>query len=428
MLDLNKIYCGDSRELLAQLDDESVDCMITSPPYWGLRDYGLEPLIWDAVDGCEHEWGDTLPPSGQSNWHTFKREHHNPGCHKTTIGAPMKKTNLNQNKGHGNFCTLCGAWRGSLGLEPTFQLYIQHLMQIFDEVWRVLKPTGTCWVNMGDGYIGGKGQSGAADPDKQQLRADKGESINKSYHQGDGGQGKTSPSDRKQIGAKVKSLAQIPSRFAIGMTDAGWILRNEIIWYKRNCMPSSAKDRFTVDFEKVFFFTKNKKYWFEQQREGSNHYKTVAKVGQKRFGGNTAPGGDTIREDRIIETQGRNKRCVWKIDPLSVMREIIDSDETTEVKALAIQEMLSDIAEKGTLWDITTQPFKEAHFAVFPEKLVEPMILAGCPPKGTVLDIFGGAGTVGISAIKHDRNFILFELNPEYIEIANKRIEQERCK
>ena len=186
MLEINHIYCGDCLELMKDIPDGSVDCCITSPPYWGLRDYGLEPVTW--TDGTTH----------------------------------------------------------SLGLEPDFRLYIAHLIQIFDEVKRVLKPTGTCWVNLGDSYSG----SGSPGGD---------------FRNGKGGDTYLRPYNRK--GLPAKSLCQIPSRFSIAMSDAGWILRNEIVWWKRNCMPSSAKDRFTVDFEKVFFFTKQGRYWFEQQKD-----------------------------------------------------------------------------------------------------------------------------------------------------------------
>ncbi len=395
------IIQGDAREIMGLIPDESIHCVITSPPYWGLRDYGLEPVVWDSIEGCEHVWGDTMPPSGQSGWHTFKREYHNPGCHKTTIGAPMKKTNLNQNKGHGNFCSLCSAWRGSLGLEPTFQLYIQHLIQVFDEVKKVLRPDGTCWVNLGDSYSG-SGKGTGSDHGKAVFTD---ENIPKS----------------NWSGVKPKSLCQIPSRFAIAMTDAGWILRNEIIWYKRNCMPSSAKDRFTVDWESVFFMVKSKKYWFEQQFEDwvqRPHDIERAKDKSLRYAGKHNDGYDLAnsRSDHLNRhatgqpigdpEKGRNKRCVWK---------------PTKEDYLKWCEQWYD-GNFGNVWDITTKPFKGAHFAVFPEDLVEPMLSAGCPVGGTVLDPFAGAGTVGLVAGKQGKDFIGIELNSEYCQMAEERI------
>lgn len=250
-------------------------------------------------------------------------------------------------------------------------MYISHLIQIFDEVKRVLKPEGTCWVVIGDTYVSNPGDrakvggfQGKANKDR--IKAESSMSLNK-----------------HKTGLPPKSLCQIPSRFAIAMTDAGWVLRNEIIWHKRNCMPSSASDRFTVDFEKIYFFSKQQKYWFEQQLEPH-----TAPLGQPRA---FAKKGNNDRNDTgrvydpAVDTNslGRNKRCVW---------------------------------------DIPTKPFSEAHFAVFPEDLVLTPLLAGCPEGGIVLDPFSGAGTVAVVAKKNNRNYIGFELNPEYIVMAEKRL------
>ena len=283
MLEVNKIYNGDCRELLKKLDDESIDCVISSPPYWSLRDYGIPAVKWD--DG----------------------------------------------------------WEGTLGLEPTFEMYIKHLADIYDDVKRVLKKSGTCWVNLGDTYSAGGG-SGSK------------EYFEKGHKQF----GKNDPEGKYQAPKKVKGiqpkcLLMIPQRFAIEMIDRGWILRNVIIWHKPSCMPESAKDRFTRDFEYVYFFVKNKKYWFERQREPmassskkrikySYKNKRVYDLSVHKERGN--PNQDQIREGRKEMHQtcdiekGRNKRTVWSINP------------------------------KGT---------KEAHFATFPPDLIEPMIKAGCP-------------------------------------------------
>lgn len=311
-MEVNKILQGDSLEVLKTLDDESVDMCITSPPYWALRDYGVE---------------------------------------------------------------------GQLGLEPTFQEYINRLCDIFDEVKRVLKKEGTCWVNMGDTYA----SSGS------QRFDDKPMGKNPMVQ----GRGRTND-------VQSKSLIQIPSRFAIEMTNRGWILRNEIIWYKPNCMPSSADDRFTVDFEKIFFFTKNKKYYFETQYEKSltNENRPDGIVRdriydydskQKIITGRTAKGGDGSGElgsgVRFGDSSlGRNKRCIWKIN---------------------------------------TKPYSEAHFATYPEELIETPIKAGCPKGGVVLDIFMGSGTTAKVARYLGRNYLGIELNAEYIKLAEKRLAQQ---
>ena len=291
------IIQGNSLEVMKQFPDESVDMVMTSPPYWALRDYGVE---------------------------------------------------------------------GQLGLEPTFQEYINKLCDIFDEVKRVLKKEGTCWVNMGDSYLGGGAKTGEG---SLQLR---------------GGAWKDNPklaTLKNNQTIPSKCLAQIPSRFAIEMCNRGWILRNEIIWHKPNCMPSSVKDRFTVDFEKIFFFTRSKKYWFETQYEPheSKPHKYNGKKIQKAAGNSRAESDGK----EFYNPQGRNKRCVWRI---------------------------------------TTKPYKEAHFATYPEDLCITPIKAGCPIGGIVLDPFFGAGTTGLVARKLNRDFIGIELNPEYIKIAEARI------
>jgi len=318
---IDQIICDNNLDVLKTFPSESINCCITSPPYWALRDYGVE---------------------------------------------------------------------GQLGLESTFHEYLDRLIAIFDEVKRVLRKDGTCWVVLGDTYSG----SGCGTND---YRAEKSKSI----------QGKGKNRNLYKTGGiaqkitnvvQAKSLLQIPSRFAIMMTDHGWILRNEIIWYKPNAMPSSVKDRFTVDFEKVFFFVKEKKYWFEQQFEPyltqekrpdgivrQRTYGYKGKYSSKEEMRKWQKNEDSIHGNNAYSPQGRNKRCVWQIP---------------------------------------TKPFKEAHFAVFPPTLVEPMIQAGCPENGIVLDPFMGSGTVAEVALKLNRRFVGIELNPEYIKIAKKRIRE----
>ena len=299
----NTVHHGDCLTVLKTFPDEFIDCCVTSPPYWALRDYGCD---------------------------------------------------------------------GQLGLEPTFQEYIDKLCNIFDEVKRVLKKEGTCWVNIGDTYNGNK----------------EGKTDNKVC---DYLKNTTTNLHKKKGDLPDKCLCQIPSRFAIEMTNRGWILRNEIIWYKPNAMPSSVKDRFTVDFEKVFFFVKNKKYWFEQQLEKSIWFekdKRAITGGITKSGKSITSEGNQyqINKSGSFRKDGnRNKRCVWQIP---------------------------------------TKPFKEAHFAVFPPTLVEPMIQAGCPENGIVLDPFMGSGTVAEVALKLNRHFIGIELSPEYCEMAKKRIKE----
>jgi len=268
--------------------------------------------------------------------------------------------------------------KGQLGLEPTFQEYITKLCDIFDEVKRVLKREGTCWVNMGDTYGGsGAGTTKNADTSKYIENS-------KQVYVLPNGTARASK-------MPSKCLLQIPNRFAIEMTNRGWILRNEIIWYKPNCMPSSVKDRFTVDFEKIFFFTKNKKYWFETQLEDAIeiYSETRAKRPEtskmKAIYSSGKPSGN-FTTNKLRPDNKRNKRTVWRIN---------------------------------------TKPYKEAHFATYPPELCETPIKAGCPKGGIVLDPFFGAGTTGLVAKGLGRNYLGIELNPEYIKIAEERLKQE---
>jgi len=298
-----------------------------------------------------------------------------------------------------------------LGLEPTFQEYISKLCDIFDEVKRVLKKTGTCWVNIGDTYSATRWSDSPATTGMSKKHCD--------------------IVVEKNTNLQDKCLCQIPSRFSIEMVDRGWILRNEIIWWKRNCMPSSVKDRFTVDFEKIFFFVKNKRYWFEQQFETvkevsvSRLYRAVSNQ-NKWLNGADGQTKHTMNQPRpnrttkipaeIAESMGSPRARYKRYEKSNAPHEFEGSDN-----------MVSPFdPEKGrnmrTVWDIPTQSFSGAHFAVFPEKLIEPMIRAGCPQNGTVLDPFSGSGTTLLVAQKLGRSGIGIDLNPEYVKMADKRL------
>ena len=278
----NTIIQGDTLNVLKEFPNESVDMIITSPPYWNLRDYGEDK---------------------------------------------------------------------QLGLEYTTKEYIDSLYTIFEESKRVLKNEGTLWINIRDTYSKGI----------------------------------------KRSGVKNKSLSMIPERLAIKMIDNGWILRNTIIWHKPNAMPDSCKNRFTMDYEYLYMFSKQEKYYFKTQYEPytSVHGKDSNTISKKekelldtkmvRHGGE----GSTLNKPSMWNPKGRIKR---------------------------------------TTWDINTKPFKGSHFAPYPEELIECPIDAGCPENGIVLDIFMGSGTTGVVAKKQNKNYIGIELNRDYIDIANDRI------
>jgi site-specific DNA-methyltransferase (adenine-specific) len=305
---VNKFLCGEAKKVLKQIPDESVDCVVTSPPYWNLRDYGVKE---------------------------------------------------------------------QLGLETHPHDYIAKLCDIFDEVTRILKRRGTCWVNLGDTYATPSGSEGGAR--WQPLLS---ETASQSL-------------PLWQLLAEVpkKCLAQIPARFSLEMVSRGWILRNEIIWHKPNCMPSSAGDRFTVDFEKLFFFVKSRRYYFAQQFEKLRDKARLSRA--------------------LINPRGKRKR-VYGDSRVAAM-----NPKTAEASRL---RMLARGRNKRCVWRIPTQPFRGKHFAVYPPALIETPILAGCRKGGIVLDPFMGSGTTALVAKRLGRRFIGIEINPQYVRMAKRRL------
>lgn len=303
-------HVGDCRELLAKLPDESIHCCVTSPPYWGLRDYGVS---------------------------------------------------------------------GQLGLEATPEGYVANMVDVFREVRRVLRGDGTCWVNLGDSYASG-GTGGYSD--KSTLAGftnpeTKGRVMN------------GAPIARKAPdGLKPKDLVGIPWRVAFALQADGWYLRSDIIWAKPNPMPESVTDRPTKAHEYIFLLSKSATYAYDAEaiKEPAQHREwqpgrenaITAYPGTPNRYSNGASGYPTPES-------GRNRRSVWTI---------------------------------------ATEPTPDAHFATFPRKLVEPCILAGCPLGGTVLDPFGGSGTVGRVAEDLGRKWLLFDLNPKYAAIAKRKTAQ----
>lgn len=335
---MNKILHGNALEVLKTLPDQSVYCVVTSPPYWGLRDYGEETLsIWGGDPECEHEWREYTRPAG--------------GGHPSDT-AQVGNTKRDVQRIYGAkaaFCIHCGAWRGQIGLEPTPDMYIEHLVGVFREIRRVLRDDGTVWLNLGDSYVGG-GRVG-----------------NK--------------------GLKPKDLVGIPWRVAFALQADGWYLRSDIIWAKPNAMPESVKDRCTKAHEYIFLLAKSRKYYYDAEairEENSNPRRKNYTAGSRSRGINPDRNdNDLWKRSKDFKSNGRNKRSVWTVP---------------------------------------TKPYPEAHFATYPEELINPCILAGCPRGGIVLDPFFGSGTTGVVALKNGRDFIGIELNPEYIELAEKRL------
>jgi len=338
------VWVGDCLEKLRSMQEESIDCCVTSPPYYGLRNYGGEGRWWGGIIECKHEKGDVILHQRRSNdkGSAGRLQLGNKGALGRDI--PSEHTS----------CVKCGAWFGQLGLEPTPEDFVANLVEIFREVKRVLKPQGTFWLNIGDTYWGGKGKSGMKDA---KLQAQRTNSLNKGHHNAVGGKGITRPQDGKHSSIKPKDLMMLPHRLAIALQDDGWWVRNDIVWAKPNPMPESVKDRCGRAHEYIFLLTKSKKYYFDYE---------------------------AIKEP------------------------------TTDGKGLRT---------KRDVWNITNKPFKGAHFATYPPDLIEPCILAGCPPNGIVLDPFAGSGTTGAVAQVLGRDSYQIELMPEYAKLIPKRIE-----
>ena len=256
--------------------------------------------------------------------------------------------------------------RAEIGLEDTPDAFVARLVEVFREVRRVLRDDGTLWVNLGDSYAG----------------------AGYSNHSNTGGAQRSDGGKQKHLtvsGLKNKDLIGIPWRVAFALQADGWYLRQDIIWHKPNPMPESVRDRCTKAHEYMFLLSKGPRYYFDSEAMKEPGVIPAGTKGAKGSAERAAQTGVNSRPPEYKVYDGmRNRRSVWTV---------------------------------------TTKPFKGAHFATFPPDLIEPCILAGCPPGGTVLDPFGGSGTTAGVAIKHGRNAILCELNPEYAALVNARVD-----
>ena len=235
------VYQGDVRQLLAELPESSVDCCVTSPPYWGLRDYGIPPQVWGGDPGCRHDWNRMEGGRGKEVLPFEDSALRSPVSAKDGHRAATEE---------GSFCSRCGAWRGHLGLEPTPDLYVEHMVDVFREVRRVLKPSGTLWLNLGDCY--NAGTTARRQPSLDRV----------GYWQAAGSMG-----DRrvKADGLKPKDLVGIPWRVALALQSDGWYLRADIVWAKPNPMPESISDRPTRAHEYVFLLSRSARYFYDAE-------------------------------------------------------------------------------------------------------------------------------------------------------------------
>ncbi len=377
-------FQGDCREVLAGLPAKSVHCVVTSPPYWGLRDYKVESTIWfpeGLINDCGHEWANG--PTKHIGRNDTGRQFFPGHTGNYQDGGPIANDIIS-----GAFCDMCGAWLGNLGLEPTPELYVQHIVDVFREVWRVLRDDGTLWLNLGDSYVGYKGPNYGVNPEASNLQ--KKSAIHTAH---DIGTPQTS-------GLKSKDLVGIPWRVAFALQADGWYLRSDIIWQKPNPMPESVTDRPTKSHEYLFLLTKNEKYFYDIDAIKEPVAPSTIARGPVDFGG--AKGREYQPEPS--DPNYRNGKEQWG-------------------RTFDYRESSANGRNKRSVWTIPTQPHKGAHFATFPEKLVEPCILAGSPKDGTVLDPFIGSGTTALVAQRLGRRSIGIDASETYLkDIAVKRI------
>lgn len=303
-----EIIEGDCRAVLKELPDQSVNCIVTSPPYFGLRDYQVA---------------------------------------------------------------------GQIGLEPSPAEYVDELVSLFREARRVLRDDGTFWLNLGDSYAGSWGARG------------RGETTNAARPDLERKYGTAAPNRNgfAAWGIKPKDRMMVPARVALALQADGWWLRDEIIWSKPNPMPLSVTDRTTPEHEMLYMLSKSPRYYYDQaavmEEAVSDHPSGNGFVGRQGGAKHMLMSGGAGTTKQWTPTEKRNRRSVW---------------------------------------DVAVKPFKEAHFATFPPDLIEPCVLAGCPEGGTVLDPFFGAGTTGVVCQRTNRSCIGIELNPEYYDIASRRL------
>lgn len=367
---------GDVRTVLMTLPENSIQCIVTSPPYWGLRDYGIPPSIWGGLNGCEHEWSTKqiiVETTENARW-----QHNEGGYGQNRYKKEGRRANEDrtyEERPRGS-CQ-CGAWRGCLGLEPTPEMFIEHMVEVCGGLWRVLRDDGTFWLNLGDSYAsGGRGQGGKA-----------------TVSQREGNAGWHSPPP----GLKHKDLVMMPHRVALALQEDGWWVRSTVVWSKPNPMPESCQDRPTSAHEYIFLLTKNARYFYD---------------------------GDAVREPLPESSIKRYQHAIDSNEQFNPEKHKNTDGIQSPMEILT--RAAKNVIAKGSrnlrnVWHIPTQSFSGAHFATFPEKIPETCILAGSRPGDTVLDPFAGSGTTLKIARKLGRSAIGIDISEEYKELAQER-------
>lgn len=463
------IFNGDTLTEIKKIKNESIDTIITSPPYWALRDYTTGRWTGGNNPACTHD--------------SIRRKTRKERGGLTALQAGSKGSFGNERQFKLDRCPDCDATYEDqqLGKEPDYNDYLSYLRKLMAECHRILKQTGTVWINLGDTYAGShKGAGGDPKKCKESFTFDK--------------------APKTKIDITAKSLIGIPQRFYIQCIDDGWIARNYIPWVKINHMPSPVTDRFTNSWESIFFFSKSKKYYFninavreksQPVKEGLKHSEIphqqltleskkleielpINKL-RKGYGGNNKalnnnqfsakkrPGAKTTAtinpaQDKDIKTMQHPRKDLShrKFHTQTMSKKTSGNIDINT--GLSINHPLGK--NPGNVFHMNTRPYKEAHFALFPIDLPMKILKAACPKSvcrqcqkprepissydinaefskcdcgagwesGTVLDPFFGGGTTGLAAEKLGLRWVGIELNPDYIKIARKRLNAYRNK
>lgn len=323
---MNNIFLhADALEGLRTLEDNSADMCVTSPPYYGLRDYGVE---------------------------------------------------------------------GQIGREATPQEYIDVMVAVFREVKRLLKPNGTLWLNIADTYCGTGSKGNYICPKYKAASENLKKSITTKLH-----------------GYKRKDLIGIPWMLALALRDDGWYLRQDIIWYKPNCMPESVKDRCTRSHEYIFLLSKSDRYYFDADA-----------IKEPAVGFDNSPPAGSCGTLKPNQRRRKGNSKTFRGGGASTGNHVRDNSAVAQRESHGNIGNPTGLRNCCDVWSVATKGCKEAHFATFPPKLIEPCILAGSPEGGTVLDPFLGSGTTALVANRLGRRCIGIDIKADYLQIAQKRL------
>lgn len=365
------IKVGHVLDKLAEMPAESVHCVWTSIPYWGLRSYGTEPQVWGGSRACNHQWGEKLfkPRNGA-------------GRHGKTSQFIQQSRSVTEAQVSGSqatkgqFCRHCGAWRGEHGLEPTLEMWIANEVTIWRGIRRVLRKDGVAWLNCGDAYsTGPKGNPGNRGGINGGKRDEPDDDIGSTF-------------DKSASGLASKQRLMLPARVALALQADGWWLRDEIVWAKLNPMPSSVTDRTTPAHEMLYMLTKSARYYFDavaimEPSSKDSHARAARGRSTKHKWADGGPGDQTIAKKSPIA--GSVVVAVPGVAPKAALIEGTGKghpkSNASFNAALGTADLVA-MRNRRSVWPLVTEPYPNPHFATAPTSIVEPCILAGTSEKG----------------------------------------------